>query len=298
MKYALSMVFAIIVLLTFTPATLAGPYAPAAGQAGSTAVSKDDASIKGWATGYTNLVYGSNVDPAYQTPEKALGAATGAVRDIVCLGRGGRITLTFSPNIIFNGEGPDLTIFENSEIPGFLELAYVEVSSDGVNFVRFPNDSLTPNSVGAFATIDPTNIDGLASKYRVGYGTPFDLNSLITSTAVLSNTVDLDRITHVRLIDVVGDGTCLDTTGDPIYDPYPTTGSAGFDLEAAGYMHYYLAGDLNLDDQLTMADAILALQILAGIPVENVSNLRDRDGDGKISLVEALGALSYLVNSQ
>lgn len=34
-----------------------------------------------------------------------------------------------------------------------------------------------------------------------------------------------------------GDGTYFDTSGDVIYDPYPTPGSAGFDLDAAGVIN-------------------------------------------------------------
>ena len=83
-------------------------------------------------------------------------------------------------------------------------------------------------------SIDPTNIDGLAGKYRAGYGTPFDLSS-----------VGLSRATHVRLIDVVGDSTAHDTTGDIIYDPHPTGGSAGFDLDAVGVIHEDASKDLD-----------------------------------------------------
>ncbi|SHJ40026.1 hypothetical protein SAMN02745216_01581 [Desulfatibacillum alkenivorans DSM 16219] len=292
MKRKLNILLGAIFALILASAAQAGPYAPAAGEDGSTAVSMDDASIKGWATGYTNLVYGEFVDSTWKTPEKALGAATGEYTDIVSLGRGGRITLTFSPAVVTNGEGFDFAIFENSTIPGFFELAYVEVSSDGVNFVRLPNDSLTAGPVGAYEnSMDPTNIDGLAGKYIVGYGTPFDLDSVLTSTAVTSGTVDLSSIKYVRLVDIVGDGTYLDSSADVIYDPYATIGSAGFDLEAAGYMNYFVGGDLNLDDKLDMTDAVLALQTLAGAPA---SVSLSHDADGKITLADVLFALSRL----
>ena len=42
----------------------------------------------------------------------------------------------------------------------------------------------------------------------------------------------------MRIVDIVGNGTALDSAGRPIYDPYPTTGSAGFDLDAVGVIHY------------------------------------------------------------
>jgi len=51
----------------------AGPYAPAAGQTGSTAVSKSSASIVQWASGYVNYQPGANLDATWQTPAKGLG---------------------------------------------------------------------------------------------------------------------------------------------------------------------------------------------------------------------------------
>ena len=238
----------------FDPVTYSGQdrtwaFHDAAGTADTTAILKDDPSITAWATGYANLHFGSNVAAQWQTPAEALGPAEGTSFDIVSLGRGGQITLTFS-NPITNGTGFDFAIFENSFSDGFLELAWVEVSTDGVHFVRFPNFSYTDAAVGGFGTIDPTNVHGLAGKYRQGYGTPFDLQQLqyaydaaIADTASFDASyesdleanfmhIDLNNINHVRIIDIVGDGSAHDCEGEVIFDPYPTSGSAGFDLDA------------------------------------------------------------------
>ena len=213
-------------LFSFSGIALAGPYAPAAGQAGSTAVSMDSPSIQAWATGHVNYLPGPGVTAPFNTPSKAYGKAEGQPGEIVSLGDSGQITLTFASPIA-NGPGFDFAVFENSFNDTFLELAWVEVSNDGTNFVRFANDSLTPNPVPFLGgSIDPTNLDGLAGKYRGGFGTPFDLADL-----------GLAQVTHVRLVDVIGNGTALDTTGDIIYDPHPTSGSAGFDLDAVGVIN-------------------------------------------------------------
>ncbi|HDM76415.1 MAG TPA: PEP-CTERM sorting domain-containing protein [Deltaproteobacteria bacterium] len=225
-------VITFIILLFWTTAALAGPYAPAAGQPGSTAIHMDDPAFIAWATGWENYLPGDYVNDTWKTPEKALGPAVGTSYDIVCLGRGGEITMTFDTPIA-DGEGWDFAVFENSFNDTFLELAYVEVSSDGEHFFRFPNDSLTSSPVGPFGSVDPTNIDGLASKYRQGYGTPFDLQQLVG----VSDLIDVNNVRYVKLLDIVGDGTYMDTSGDPIYDPYPTSGSAGFDLDAIGVIH-------------------------------------------------------------
>jgi hypothetical protein len=216
------------------PAALswAGPYAPAAGQPGSAAIQMDDPALVGWATGWQDYVVGADCDAAWQTPAKALGKAAGTADDIVCLGNGGRITMTFERPIA-NGPGWDFAVFENSYSDTFLELGYVEVSSNGADFFRFPNASLTAAPVGAFGSVDPTDVEGLAGKYRQGFGTPFDLEQLVG----LSPLLDVNHVGFVRIQDVVGDGTCLDSAGRIIYDPHKCVGSGGFDLDAVGAMH-------------------------------------------------------------
>ncbi len=220
-------------LLAAVPAGRAGSFAPAAGQPGTTAVSMNSPDFVGWATGVASVTYGANVDKQWRTPDKALGPASGTSYDVVSLGDGGSITLSFSP-AIKNGPGWDLAVFENSFSDTFLELGYVEVSSDGVNFIRFPNRSLTPGPVGSYGQVDPTDIDGLAGKYRQGYGAPFDLSDLALFPEVLAGVVNLSSIRYVRIVDVLGDGSARDSTGAVIYDPYPSSGSAGFDLDAIG----------------------------------------------------------------
>ena len=218
--------------LMFCGAAWAGIYHPAAGQPGSTALHMDDTAFLDWATGWLDYNVGTNVAANWHTPDKALGKAVGSSFDIVCLGRGGEITLTFD-TVIADGAGWDFAVFENSFSDTFLELAYVEVSSNGIDFFRFDNDSLTAGPVSGFGAVDPTDINGLAGKYRQGYGTPFDLADL----AGVDPLLDIYNIGYVRLVDIVGDGSYLDTSGDVIYDPYPTVGSAGFDLDAVGVIN-------------------------------------------------------------
>lgn len=216
----------------------AGPYAPAAGKVGSTAVSKSDTSLAAWATSYSNYLPGGGVDAEFRTPEKALGPAVGDSFDVVSLGNGGSITLSFA-GTLYNGPGWDFAVFENGFNDTFLELAFVEVSSDGSNFFRFPTVSFTPSPVGAFGNLDPTNIEGFAGKYRQGFGTPFDLDVFKNAPGI-----DVNRVSHVRLVDVIGNGTEFDSFPaayggpHPIYDPYPTSGSAGFDLDAVGVRYF------------------------------------------------------------
>ncbi len=231
-----------------------GGYAPAAGEVGSTAVHMDDAGIIGWASGWENYVVGPNCNLQWQTPEKALGKADGNSYDIVSLGRGGEITLTFNCGI-GDGVGYDFAVFENGISDTFLELAYAEVSSDGENFFRFMNDSLTEGPVSSYGAVGPTDIGGFAGKYRQGYGTPFDLALLKNTSGLL----DTDNVRWVRIVDIVGDGSYFDTSGDIIYDPYPTWGSAGFDLDAIGVLNMRTA-DFDQSGEVDYVDLSILVQ--------------------------------------
>lgn len=203
-----------------------------------------------------------NVYSQWQDTDCVIGAVTGVLKDIVSLGdldatqiankvAPGSITLGFAVSIS-NGTGADFAVFENAFISAgvvgvagqtFAELAYVEVSTDGIYFARFPSRSLTSGTVGPNGTIDPTNVYNLAGKSINNdgdcWGTPFDLDSLKNHPMVLGGLVNLQEINYVRIIAVVGDGTSLDDTGAPIYTPWCTTldGSGGFDLEAVGAIH-------------------------------------------------------------
>ncbi len=234
MKFQLLKMFFTVVFL-FCLATPAGAvsYSPAAGQEGSAAIHMDDPAFISWATGYENYEIGTDLDEVWQTPEYAIGKASGTSYDIVSLGRGGRITMTFDPPIK-NGDGWDFAVFENSFNDYNLELAYVEVSSNGIDFVRFDTVSLTMDPVSGYGSIDTTLINGFAGKFRQGYGTPFDLLDVSEKTEVLSGFVDLAQIICVRIVDIIGDGASIDSESNVIYDPYPTVSSAGFDLDAIG----------------------------------------------------------------
>lgn len=244
------MKFKIFILILFlSNSSFSGPFSPAAGQKGSTAISANDPSIVAWAVDYENFIRGERLYDQFNTPKKSLNIAGnsdgnqyGYIFDIVSLGEGGSITLIFDPPIM-NGPGFDFAVFENSFDSSFLELAWIEVSSNGLDFFRFENISLTSSSVSSFGYIDPTNIYGLAGKYEQGFGTPFDLES-IQIAGFDTNLLDLNHISHIKVIDIVGDGNSFDSRhnvfiNSPIFDPYPTNSSAGFDLDAIGVINQF-----------------------------------------------------------
>jgi hypothetical protein len=209
----------LLVLAVSSSVASAGPYAPPAEEPNSTAIYMDDPNFVAWATGitvqrgYVNISDPSKGYTSYGEPEDALYNAEGDTYSVVSLGDGGVATLTFE-YAITNGPGYDFAVFENAFNDTFLELAFVEVSSDGNNFFRFNSVSLTPTNtqVGSFGALDTTNLHNLAGKYCAGYGTPFDLEELKDVNSLL----DVNSITHVRIIDVVGYVQPADFSGDGI----------------------------------------------------------------------------------
>lgn len=235
-------------LLFISSTTLFAQFPGAVGTIGTTAIYKDSSAFISWATsctvqrGYQDISNTSIGFASVGDSTMALGIA--GSNGVVSLGDGGLAIVTFA-NPITNGNGFDFAIFENSFSDVFLELAFVEVSSDGVNYFRFPSTSntQTSNQIGPFDnTGDATKLNNLAGKYRAQYGTPFDLQEL-------SNVVGLDinNITHIKIIDVVGSINPLyatyDINNNPINDPFPTAfASGGFDLDAVGVIHQQVTG--------------------------------------------------------
>jgi len=213
-----------------------GPYAPAAGKTGSTAIAQDTSLIIAWATqcsvqrGYQNLADTSLGKASFGTLANATGPADGQV---ISLGDAGEALYTFNPPLQ-NGSGADVAIFENGISDNFLELAFVEISSNGLDFYRFAATSLTDTSiqVSAFGALEATNLNNLAGKYRAGFGVPFDFEELANQA-----NLDISAISHLKIIDVVGslnpNLSSYDQNNRAINDPYPTAfASGGFDLDA------------------------------------------------------------------
>jgi len=227
-------------------------YAPAAGIAGSTAMEPSSPLFVAWATGATvergyvnkanpSLVVAGSNRASVGVPENAIGPATGS---IVSLGDEGSAILTFELPII-NGPGFDFAVFENSG-PAFLELGFVEVSSDGIHFFRFPahSETQTTTQIGSFGTPSAPYLNNLAGKYG-SKGVPFDLSDIPNSPLLDKNT-----ITHVKIIDVVGSIDPLyatyDSFGNAVNDSFPTPfNSGGFDLDGVGVINQATLGVQN-----------------------------------------------------
>ena len=230
------------------------------------------ASIAAWARAVENYSPTSEVvhfdtfgGGPHDEPVRGLGPADGATVSLgdldsaAILGETapGSIVVSFQATIV-DGPGADFAVFENAgaffdshDVDFiFAELAFVEVSSNGSDFARFPATSLNievdPNTPDPnhdqihtpfgrdFAGINTTNVNNLAGVHPMLTGTPFDLSDLATHTLVTQGTVDLNGIQFIRFVDIPGEGSFTDSLENPILDAWKTVESGGFDLDAVG----------------------------------------------------------------
>ena len=224
-----------------------GPFCGPVGTEDCTAIAANNSTIVDWATtcvvtrGPANIAIANSPMVTYGNDTMAIGPVSLSDNlNVVSLGDGGSALLTFAGHLT-NGEGPDFAVFENSFNDAFLELAFVEVSTDGETFVRFPASSFTQTEtqISDTGSIDPTNINNLAGKFRKGYGTPFDLEELRGAEGI-----NIDSINYVRIVDVVGSidpqYATRDAEGRIINDPWPTNGpTGGFDLAGVGAINIF-----------------------------------------------------------
>ena len=229
-------------LFVSTSLLVKSQYAPGVGVNGSQAIYKDSSVFKCWANtctiklGWLDIANKNIGKPTVGDEQSVLGKA--GTNGVLSLGDAGEAIVKFDYPIS-NGEGPDFAVFENGFNNSFLELAFVEVSSDGIHFVRFPSVSLS-DTILQFdnnAAMDATKLNNLAGKYKANYGTPFDLEELKDSVGL-----NMRAITHVKIVDVIGSINPMfgsrDAKNNLINDPYPTPyPSAGFDLDAVGVIH-------------------------------------------------------------
>ncbi|GEM_PF-845868 len=222
-----------------------GSFPPQAGIIGSDAMHADSSVFRDWAVtceverGFRRINFPDSGVALTGEASFALGKAD--ANGVVSLGDSGVATLTFTEPF-FDGPGPDFAVFENgfkSSGQAFLELAFVEVSSNGVDFIRFPaiSEVQTDTQIGFANVMDASYLHNLAGKYISRHGVPFDLAEL-PDTSVLNK----NAVTHVRVVDVIGSidpniGS-YDSQGTLINDPWPTTfEQCGFDLDAIGIIN-------------------------------------------------------------
>ncbi|HTB76093.1 MAG TPA: hypothetical protein VK762_22745 [Polyangiaceae bacterium] len=161
----------------------------------------------------------SDMPGIVEGPPKGGGAQMGSL-DVVSLGVGGEIVLSFAPNAIVDGPGPDFIVFENPFYIGgnpmkpYAEPGEVSVSDDGSTWSTYP----------CTATSYPY---GSCAGWHAVYSAPGNGISPVDPATAGGDAFDLADlgVTHARFVrirDVSGE-VCPDAGG-------PNTD--GFDLDA------------------------------------------------------------------
>lgn len=162
--------------------------------------------------------------------------------DVLTLGEGGSIVLGFG-GLIIDGPGADFSVFENGfALTGstsvFAEILFVEVSSNGTDFVRFPSSYVGAGSaMGSFQGLAgglPVLSNVLTNSISpfdpaLSGGEAFDLADLQDTAEVQQGLVDLQGIQFVRLVDALATDT--DSLGTPL------EAFGGSDVDAVAVIH-------------------------------------------------------------
>ncbi|MHC4375925.1 MAG: hypothetical protein ACYS26_04935 [Planctomycetota bacterium] len=162
--------------------------------------------------------------------------------DVLTLGEGGDIVLGFEGDLV-DGPGADFTVFENGFVltgsaAVFAEILFVEVSTDGANFARFPSSYVGSGSdMGSYrglagglpvlANVATNSVSPFDP--AISGGEAFDLAELALHPLVQAGTVDLQAIRFVRLVDALVADT--DSQGTPLM------AFGGSDVDAVAAIH-------------------------------------------------------------
>lgn len=211
--------------------------------------------------------FGSDLLPGIVLGPPRGGGAVQQSLDVVSLGNEGTITLRFDDPVICDGDGADLTVFENAfhvntpDGPVFEEYGIVSVSQDGVGFVDLPYDPISHAGLAGRVPVlaNPDNdVDPLDP--AVSGGDAFDLAA-----------VGLRWVAYVRITDP---GAAIPDPGDRI----PPGDKGGFDLDAVAALHACHPGEPG-----TATPTFTPTPIGAATATPGMRPPGDLDGDGSVS---------------
>jgi hypothetical protein len=169
-------------------------------------------------------------------PPVGAGSDNGST-DCASLGGGGSIVLSFAPNAIVDGPGPDFIVFENPfRVSGdsndvYAEPGEVSVSDDGTTWQTFPcaptADPSAPHGTGVAPPY------GQCAGWHVVWSSPGNGISPTDPDAAGGDAFDLADlgVTHARYVRIV------DKTLESCADAGPRSNTNGFDLDAVSIVH-------------------------------------------------------------
>jgi hypothetical protein len=166
--------------------------------------------------------FGSDGLPSIVMGPPIGGGLSSGSTDVVSLGTGGSITLSFAPNAIVDGPGADFIVFENAFLTNasdpstvYAEPGEVSVSDDGTTWTTFPCTAIA-YPYGACAGWHPV------------FSSPENGISPVDVSAAGGDAFDLKDIgiTHARFVRIV------DKSNEACTSPGGANDKNGFDLDA------------------------------------------------------------------
>jgi len=224
-----------------------GPAPPDAGPApadGSIVIGDASVSASRFVTGVVSFSptdcagFGAASMPGIVMGPPVGGGTTHGSTDVVSLGSGGSIVLSFAPNAIVDGPGADFIVFENPFWIGggstnvYAEPGEVSVSDDGTTWQTFPcTPTVDPQAADGTGTAPPY---GACAGWHVVYSNPQNGISPLDPSVAGGDTFDLHDlgVTHARYVRIV----------DKTSESCPAAGASkpttnGFDLDAVAIVH-------------------------------------------------------------
>jgi hypothetical protein len=224
-------------------------------------------------------------------PPRGGGAFTGSL-DTISLGlKGGQIVVEFRDNVVRDGPGPDLTIFENAflqrgthTLDPFAEPAVVSVSADGVTWATFPCAQDQPPFFPGCAGVYPVFADAdsptappphLPSTTPIAALVGIPVDDFVDPPGSGGDTFDLATVglAAIRFVRIVADETRV----------RGLQGLSGFDLDAMIGLHSLDTAGLADGDGDGIVDDVDACPLVA-------DPQHDGDGDGVGDACDACAA--------
>jgi hypothetical protein len=230
---------------------------------------------------------------------------TGSV-SVVSLGRGGSVILEFTDNVIVDGPGPDLIVFENGFFRGSVptspdqdysvaaDLARVQVSADGVNFLEFPFSEealarVQGDTISRALALDLVGLSGITPTFSGNWTLPddpfvWDSGGSGGISGAGGDAFDLARVglAEARFVRIIDSGAPTGLAGP----------SEGFDLDSVVGLHGRPAAPTGSDADRDGLDDLAEILYYGSRPDDP-----DSDGDGKEDGAEAAGCRSAAVDS-
>lgn len=237
---------------------------------------------------------------------QGFGSALGSF-DIFSPGVGGSVVLRLTA-VAKDGPGTDLIVYENpffvhggsSPTDTFIECLFVEVSSNGISFARFPTAYFGPvgphlGPLGQMLGVPSGWYRGFAGLYTVsagpildvdpldvvdGGGDAFDFADLANHPLVLQGEVQLDHIRYVRLVDVQGGSTVADN-GAVIWDAGDASFStAEIDAVCAPNNEWILGANGRPQVEMTLVNGFLSIELSDSDGLWDIKNRLTASWDG------------------